>query len=94
MTSLVDQVEAMRRAASDREAERAKIRQQRAAEHRAKMPTVAAWISKAREVFGEDCSVVFASENGITIGERSEPGVKVLSQRWVGPPLSQGRKLA
>jgi hypothetical protein len=92
MSDLLAKVEAMRRAESDREAERVKIRQQRAAEHRAKMPTVAAWISKAREVFGHDCRVVFASENGITIGERSEPGVKVLSQRWVGPPLSQGRK--
>lgn len=44
MSDLFSKVESMRKQVSDREAERAKAKQQQAAENRARMPQVAAWV--------------------------------------------------
>jgi len=37
-------------------------------ENRARMPTVTAFVDEFRAVFGEDCKVTYASENGLTLG--------------------------
>lgn len=77
-------VEKMRKQNADAEAARVIARSDAAAENRRKMPTVTAWVDDARNVFGGDVKVVFASEGGVTFGERSPEGIK-LSETLVGP---------
>jgi len=83
MSDLFSKVESMRKQVSDREAERAKAKQQQAAENRARMPQVAAWVDAVKSVF-PDVTVAYASENGITMGKKLEGGIK-LSETLVGP---------
>lgn len=48
----------------------------RADENRRRMPTVAAWVDEAKEVFGADqVTVAYASEGGLTMGRKMEGGV-------------------
>jgi len=44
-------------------------------ENRARMPVVTAFVDSIREVFGEDCAVTYASENGLTLGAPGPSGV-------------------
>ena len=44
-------------------------------ENRARMPMVTAFVDAFREVFGEDCKVIYASENGLTLGTPGPRGV-------------------
>lgn len=37
-------------------------------ENRARMPMVTAFVDAMRAEFGEDCKVIYASENGLTLG--------------------------
>lgn len=83
MSDLFSRVEAMRRQASDREAERVKIKQQQAADNRARMPQVAAWVDEVKAVF-QDAKVTFAKEGKYEFGERLTGGIK-MSETLVGP---------
>lgn len=83
MSDMFSRVESMRKQAADRDAENAAVRQKQAAEHRRKMPTVSSWVDEAREVFGADnVKVVFASEGGVTLGQRQPAGVPCVVGVW------------
>ena len=76
MSDLFSKVESLRRQASDREAERVKIKQQQAAENRARMPQVSAWVDKTREEF-PGAKVTYAKEGEYKFGEKFDGRHKV-----------------
>lgn len=68
-TDLQKKVEAMRyKAAGRRE------------ENRARMPKVAAFVDMFKDAFGEHVKVIYASENGITLGTKD-------SHDWIVPNI-------
>lgn len=68
-------VESMRQSAAEKQRVAAE-------ENRRQMPTVAKWIDATRDAF-PGAKVVFASEGGRTVGERSPAGVR-MSETVVG----------
>lgn len=83
MSDLFSRVESLRQQSSEREAERAKAKQQQAAENRARMPQVAAWVDEVKAVF-QDAKVTYAKEGKYEFGERLTGGI-ALSETLVGP---------
>lgn len=83
MSDLFSRVESLRRKSADREAERAKVKQQQAAENRARMPQIAAWVDEVKAVF-PDAKVTYAKEGKYEFGEKLTGGIK-LSETLVGP---------
>lgn len=71
-----EMVAAMRRKSAERIEAKQAAREAQAAENRRRMPTVTQWVDGMREAFG-DVSVAYASEGGVTIGKKSEDGVKL-----------------
>ena len=82
MSDLFSKVESLRRQSADRDAERAKVKQQQAAENRARMPQVSAWVDQAREEF-PGAKVTYAKEGEYKFGEKLTGGIK-LSETLVG----------
>lgn len=84
MSELIAKVEAMRQKAL-----------KKAEDNRRRMPTVAAWVDDAKKHFGADqVKVGFASENGITLGDKTPDGVR-MSETVVGPwnkPINNNRR--
>lgn len=77
MTDLQDKVEAMRQQSAEREARQSAAAAEKRAENRRRMPQVTAWVDEAREVFGA-VSVAYASEGGVTMGQKSPEGFPCL----------------
>ena len=46
-------------------------------ENRKNMPTVTAWVDQMRALYGQDCKVTYACENGIELGEKPVEGLDV-----------------
>ena len=82
MSDLFSKVESLRRQSADRDAERAKVKQQQAAENRARMPQVSAWVDQTREEF-PGAKVTYAKEGEYKFGEKLTGGIK-LSETLVG----------
>lgn len=53
-------------------------REEAAARNRAQFPSVAAFVDAMRESFGPGIRLVYASENGNTLGTADLPGVTVV----------------
>lgn len=63
-----------------------------AEENRRRMPTVAAFVDEVRQ-FWPDAKVVYASENGYTVGKKREPKGIICGEQWyVVPPRSRGSR--
>ncbi len=55
----------------------------KAEENRRRMPSVTKFVDGIREIFGDGVRVTFASENGVEMGRRSDPGI-LLSDTVIG----------
>lgn len=82
MSDIFSAVETMRQRDAKREAERAKLVENRAEENRIRMPTITRLIDSFRKEF-PDVRVTYASENGIVKGTKSPDGVK-MSETLIG----------
>ena len=69
---------------------RSKEYEQAAQRNRSRFPVCSEFLDRTREIFGQDCSMVWASENGNEIGKKPNPGV-VPSDRPENQP-KRGRK--
>lgn len=74
--TLFDKVDAMRQETAVRESERAEAARQKAEENRRRMPEVSRIVDVFREI-SPDVKVVFASENGVTVGQPSPEGIRL-----------------
>lgn len=64
-----------------------------AEDNRRKMPTVAAFVDEVRE-FWPDARVIYASENGITLGKKPDLSSSIIAgDAWyVDKPRSRGSR--
>ena len=70
-------LEALKNQAGKAEEMRQAEAREKAEENRKRMPTIAAWVDEARAIFGDDVKVLYASENGRTVGRLGEQGIKL-----------------
>lgn len=73
------------------EAARLQARAERTAENRRLMPQVTAWVDEARELFG-DVTVAYASEGGVTMGQKSPEGIPCLPMPSSAPKKKVAKK--
>lgn len=64
-----------------------------AEDNRRKMPTVAAFVDEVRK-FWPDAKVVYASENGITLGKKPDLSSSIIcgAQWFIEQPRSRGSR--
>lgn len=61
-------------------------------DNRRNMPIVAAFVDEVRK-FWPDAKVIYASENGITLGKKpAETGIICGDQWFIDPPRSRGSR--